>query len=264
MGSFISTLVFQPPSLSYKRAKKIIWLKSKDGIDIPALYLNKKSNTTILFSHGNAEDLGMIYEWLVTLSYEFRVNILAYDYTGYGKAQGNPNEQSCYRNIEAAYAHLTETLHISPENIIFFGRSLGTGPSTYLAHRLSEQGVRIGGLVLQSPMLSMYRVAFNFRYTMRGDMFPNVDRIKDVACPVLVIHGTRDEIVPFWNGEELFLTIPVYWRAAPFWVKGAGHNNIESLESENFFQRFREFLSVWVLNYVPPPQTPGINDDISM
>ena len=198
MGSFISTLVFQPPSVTYKRAKKIIWLKSKDGVDIPVLYIDKKSNTTILFSHGNAEDLGMIYEWLVTLAYEFRVryclvcniryvicvitmcifqvNILAYDYTGYGKAKGTPNEESCYRNIEAAYAHLTETLLHPPENIILyvllfagivgcyvllchvfnlfvidrsFGRSLGTGPSTYLAHQLSEQGVRIGGLVLQ-------------------------------------------------------------------------------------------------------------------
>jgi abhydrolase domain-containing protein 17 len=50
-----------------------------------------------------------------------------------------------------------------------------------------------------------------------------------VACPVLVVHGTRDEIVPFWNGEDLFLAAPVHWRAKPFWVEGAGHNNIETL-----------------------------------
>jgi abhydrolase domain-containing protein 17 len=73
MGSFISTLVFQPPAITYKRAKKIIWLKSKDGVEIPAIYIDKKSNTTILFSHGNAEDLGMVYEWLVTIAYELRV-----------------------------------------------------------------------------------------------------------------------------------------------------------------------------------------------
>ena len=50
----------------------------------------------------------------------FQVNILAYDYTGYGKAKGTPNEESCYRNIEAAYAHLTETLLHPPENIILY------------------------------------------------------------------------------------------------------------------------------------------------
>lgn len=53
----------------------------------------------------------------------------------------------------------------------------------------------------QSPLLSVYRVAFNFRFTLPGDMFPNVDRIRQVRCPVFVIHGTRDEIVPFRNGE---------------------------------------------------------------
>lgn len=76
MGSVISSLLFQPPSISYKRAKKIIWLKSKDGVDIPAIYIDKKSTTTILFSHGNAEDLGRIYEWLVTISCELRVRLL--------------------------------------------------------------------------------------------------------------------------------------------------------------------------------------------
>lgn len=53
--------------------------------------------------------------------------------------------------------------------------------------------------------------------------------IGGVTCPVLVIHGTRDEIVPFWNGEELFMAAPVAWRAKPFWVEGAGHNNIETM-----------------------------------
>jgi len=252
MGALISALVFQPPSLTYARAKKIIWLKSKDGVDIPAIHIDKKAVITILFSHGNAEDLGMVYEWLVALSYELRVNIFAYDYTGYGKAHGTPNEDSCYKNIEAAYSYLTETLLHPPENIIFFGRSLGTGPSTYLAQQLSEQGVRIGGLVLQSPLLSIYRVAFNFRCTLSGDMFPNIDRMGDVSCPVFIIHGTRDEIVPFWNGEELFLSVPVYWRAAPYWVIDAGHNNIEARVSDEFFKQFRSFLSIWVLNYVPP------------
>lgn len=259
MGSFLSSLVFQPPDITYKMSKKIIWLKSKDGIDIPALHLDKKYSTTILFSHGNAEDLGMVYEWIVTLSYELRVNILAYDYTGYGKAKGSPNEDSCYRNIEAAYSYLTEKCLIAPESIVFFGRSLGTGPSTYLAHKLSEQGVRIGGLVLQSPLLSVYRVAFNFRFTMSGDMFPNIDRIVEVACPVFVIHGVRDEIVPFWNGEELFLNIPVYWRAEPFWIRNSGHNNIESSASEELFRRFREFLSIWIMNYLPPTHIAEYN-----
>mmetsp|Transcript_20163 Transcript_20163/g.28962 ORF Transcript_20163/g.28962 Transcript_20163/m.28962 type:complete len:275 (+) Transcript_20163:63-887(+) len=249
MGSTLSSLVFQPPSVTYLNAtKNLIWLDTKSGVKIPAFYINRKCKVTLLFSHGNAEDLGMIYEWFCELSREIQVNVLAYDYEGYGKAPGVPSEKSCYENIEAAYSHLTEKLLIPPENIVLYGRSLGSGPSTYLAHKLSCQGVYLGGLVLQSPVLSIYRVAFNFRFTLPGDMFPNVDRISSVCCPIYVIHGTRDEVVPFWNGEDLFLASPVHCRAKPFWVDGAGHNNIETITRDNgvFYARFKDFLDEWV------------------
>ena len=111
--------------------------------------------------------------------------------------------------------------------------------------------VRLGGLVLQSPLLSVYRVAFNFRFTLPGDMFPNVDRMANVACPVLIIHGTRDEIVPFWNGETLFLETPLCWRARPMWIDGAGHNNIEMSPTEHgtFIDGFRSYLIEWIPDY---------------
>ena len=59
-------------------------------------------------------------------------------------------------------------------------------------------------------------------------MFNNIDRIGDISCPVFIIHGTRDEVVPFWNGENLFLAAPVNLRAKPYWIEGGGHNNLES------------------------------------
>ena len=76
--------------------KHIIWMRTKQEQRIPAFYIDRRSPVTILFSHGNAEDLGMIYEWFCEFSKELQVNIFAYDYEGYGKASGVPNEQSCY------------------------------------------------------------------------------------------------------------------------------------------------------------------------
>ena len=98
--------------------------------------------------------------------------------------------------------------------------------------------------MLQSPLLSIYRVAFNFRFTMPSDLFPNGDRLPSVECPVFVVHGTRDEVVPFWHGQELFLATRVRWRAKPFWVEGAGHNNIELLlrDSGALFKKLGEFV----------------------
>jgi len=252
MGAAVTSLVFQPPEISYAYAKKhIIWLKTKKFVNIPAFYIDRRSNLTVLFSHGNAEDIGMIYEWFCEFTKELNVNLLAYDYEGYGKATGTPSESACYDDIDAAYSFLTTVLHQSPSNIIIYGRSLGSGPSTYLAERLSRENVKIGGLILQSPLLSVYRVAFNFRFTLPGDMFPNVDRIGNIACPLLVIHGTRDEVVPFWNGENLFLAAPAKWRARPVWVDGGGHNNLETLLRENglFLDLIKDFMREWVPSY---------------
>ena len=252
MGSAVSSLLFQPPDVTYVHAKKhIIWLRTKNNANVPAFYIDRHSSTTILFSHGNAEDLGMIYEWFCELTREVQVNLLAYDYEGYGKASGTPSEQACYEDVDAAWTFLTEVLKHKPRNIVLYGRSLGSGPSCYLAERLSRDGVKIGGLILQSPIMSVFRVAFNFRFSLPGDMFCNVDRVSRVSCPVFVIHGTRDEVVPFWNGEGLFLAVPVKLRAKPFWVDGAGHNNLETLTREDglFFAQIIEFLVDWVPTY---------------
>lgn len=76
-------------------------------------------------------------------------------------------------------------------------------------------------------MASIYRVAFSFRYTMPGDIFRNIDVVRDIVSPITIIHGTEDEIVPFSNGEELFDACAKAWRSKPLWVHGASHNNIE-------------------------------------
>lgn len=231
MGSQISSLVFQPPEVTYSAAKKhLVWLRTRNDVSIPGFYIDRKAKVTMLFSHGNAEDLGMIYEWFCEFSKELNVNLLAYDYEGYGKATGTPTEQACYDDIDAAYNYLTQEKNIIPSDIILYGRSLGSGPSCYLAERLQRDGISVGGLILQSPFLSVFRVAFNFRFTLPWDMFPNVDRIAYIECPIFVIHGTRDEVVPFWNGEGLFFAAQVKWRAKPYWVEGCGHNNVETTD----------------------------------
>lgn len=109
-----------------------------------------------------------------------------------------------------------------------YGRSLGSGPTTHIAVQQSRAEQPVAGVILQSPVLSMFRVVFNFRFTMPGDLFCNVDVIDQVESPVTIIHGTRDEVVPFWHGEGLFERCRQEWRCRPLWVADAGHNNIEA------------------------------------
>lgn len=244
----VTDLVFQPPSSTFIQAHKHFWLQTKTGSRIPAFYIDRNAHLTILFSHGNAEDLGMIYDWFYDFSRQLNVNVLAYDYTGYGKSSGGKvSEENCYADIEAAYDHLIEARNMTTNQIILYGRSLGSGPSCHLARKLSKVGKSLGGIILQSPLMSAYRVALNFRFTLPGDMFANIDKISEVKCPVFIIHGTRDEIVPFWHGQELFLACQIKWRAKPFWVTGGGHNNIEAIlrEDGSFFEKINEFLDEW-------------------
>jgi fermentation-respiration switch protein FrsA (DUF1100 family) len=83
---------------------------------------------------------------------------------------------------------------------------------------------------------------------MVGDRFPNVDYAPYIACPVFIVHGTQDEVVPFWHGQELFIALPQPWRAKPFWVEGAGHNNIEAMlrPTGAFVSKLIEFLDLHI------------------
>ena len=249
MGDLISSLLFQPPPPTYLHPSRHFWITTSTQTRIPAFFIEgPNATTTILFSHGNAEDLGMIYDWFNDLARVLRVNILAYDYTGYGKSHGTPTEPQCYNDIDAAYHHLTHVRNIPPEQIVLYGRSLGSGPSCYLAAKTARSGRSVAGVILQSPLLSAFRVAFNFRFTVPGDRFPNLHYAPYIACPVFIVHGTQDEVVPFWHGEELFLSVRSKWRAKPFWVEGAGHNNIEALlrPSGALLDKLIEFLDLHV------------------
>jgi len=176
MGDMISSLLFQPPPPTYLHPSRHFWLNTETGSRIPAFFIERPSaQITILFSHGNAEDLGMIYDWFNDLARVLRVNIMAYDYTGYGKSTGTPHEEKCYADIEAAFRYLLEVRRLQPEQIVLYGRSLGSGPSCYLASKSALEGRSVAGVILQSPLCSAYRVAFNFRFTMVGDKFPNID-----------------------------------------------------------------------------------------
>ena len=123
-----------------------------------------------------------------------------YEYTGYGESNGKiPIDRSLYEDIETVYIYLTENLNIDPNTIILFGRSIGSGPSCFLAEKYP-----VAGLILHSALMSALRVVFNLRWTLPFDKFPNIDRIPNIDCPIFVIHGRRDEIVPFYHAVELF------------------------------------------------------------
>mmetsp|Transcript_31829 Transcript_31829/g.46899 ORF Transcript_31829/g.46899 Transcript_31829/m.46899 type:complete len:324 (+) Transcript_31829:276-1247(+) len=252
MGDVVSSLLFQPPPPTPVRESKLIWFETKIGTRIPAFFMEHKSRPkqTIIYSHANAEDLGSVYPWVKFLCKSLQVNVLAYDYSGYGlsRTDAPPSEENCYADIDAAYQYLTEVRQIKSSNIILYGRSLGSGPSCYLASRTSDEGSPVGGLILHAPFLSVFRVVLESGCTLYGDKFPNVDFAPGIRCPVLIIHGTLDKIVPIRHGENLLLAVAEEFRAKPLFIEGMGHNHVNSRLRPLFVERVTDYLDAHVRN----------------
>ena len=230
---FADRVIFQPSAPSYQDGESILKIPVGGHLAISALHLlNPGADYTILYSHGDAEDLGNIQGRLARYR-ERGFSIIAYDYQGYGTSPGRPSEKAACADIEAVYDHLVGRARVRPERIIVYGRSLGGGPSVDLAARRP-----VAGLVLESTFVSIFRVMAKVPL-FPFDKFENIRKIEKVGCPVFVIHGKRDEIVPFWHGERLYRQARE--PKMRLWVEGADHNNLVQVAAEEYWQGLERF-----------------------
>jgi fermentation-respiration switch protein FrsA (DUF1100 family) len=226
-------VIFQPHPSSYRDSAEIVKLTTQSGRRISALYFgNGRAHFTLLVSHGNAEDLGDDRFWLEDLR-SMGFSVLAYDYEGYGTSEGKPSEQTAYEDENAAYDYLTNTLRVQPDNIIIFGRSVGSGPAVHIAARRPA-----AGLILQSSFLSAFRVLTRIPL-LPFDKFPNYKDIRHVHCPVLIIHGQSDTVIGSWHGKKLYDLANEPKKYFP--VNGADHNDLEIVAKEAYGQALQEF-----------------------
>lgn len=230
---FVDSVIFQPQTSSYRDNAEILKLQTPNGEKISAkFYENESATHTILFAHGNAEDIGD----LDSLLEAFRENgfaVLAFDYRGYGTSEGKPTEQNAYEDTETAYNYLTNELKVAPEKIIFHGRSLGGAVMVDLAARKN-----CGGLIAESTFVSAFRVLTKYKI-IPFDKFQNLDKIKSIKCPALFIHGRKDKIIAVWHGEKLFAEAnqPKF----SLWITEADHNNIFERGGKTYLKSIRDF-----------------------
>lgn len=191
--------------------------------------------------------------------YSLNVVTNLYPFPIYYYSLGDPSEDYCFADISAAYSYLTSVLQIPPSSIILYGRSLGSGPSCFLAARTAEEGNAVGGLILHAPFLSVYRIVLESGCTLPGDRFPNVDFAPSIRSPVLFIHGTKDSIVPFNHSERLLETVIEPYRAEPVFIKGMGHNNVHASVRPLFIDRLRKYLDRHVMPNVRGASNRGGN-----
>ncbi|MEO0796443.1 MAG: alpha/beta hydrolase [Verrucomicrobiota bacterium] len=230
---FANRMIFPAPEPSYTDSKEYVKLPLRSGKEITTLYLeNPDAEFTILYSHGNGEDLGTIRPFLEDLRRR-GFSVMAYDYPGYGTSEGRPTEQSCLEAIAAVFSYLVVLRDVEPDKIILFGRSLGGGPTIALASKKV-----VAGVITDGTYSSTFRVVTK-RKLLPWDVFDNLAVIDEINCPILIMHGTEDGTVPFAHAEDLFEKAkdPKY----KLFIEGANHNNLVELAGSRYWDAIESF-----------------------
>lgn len=215
-----------------------VWLQSADGVRLHTWWISSPgSPIATLFLHGNGGNLTHRIAHLQAIR-DAGSSVLILDYRGYGRSQGRPSETGLYRDAHAAYLHLRKAGY-PPSRIVLHGESLGCAVAVELASREP-----CAGMILEAPFTSAADVArrvLPFLGPLAARGFDSRRRIASFRRPLLVIHGTRDEVIPFELGQRLFKSAPgPKW----FWVlKGAGHNDILETAGLRYVERLKEFYA---------------------
>ncbi|GAX18563.1 hypothetical protein FisN_10Hh236 [Fistulifera solaris] len=199
----------------------------------------------IIYSHGNATDIGAMFPLQIVMAHSLDCDVLVYDYSGYGESGGVPEEASTYRDIDAVYEYICrEVVNQRTEKIILYGQSVGSGPCCYLAAKVAKQKKALGGMILHSPFTSGMRVLTPSRLLACLDIYPNIDRIKKIRCPCMLIHGYLDQEVDISHGQDLHKAVPDEYKRDPWWVADRGHNDITDGPGKlaEYIRRLRGFL----------------------
>lgn len=226
-------MLFPRPPVKYEMTSDYLQLTTPDGVKLAARYWpNPAAKYTLLYLHGNYEDLGRLAEYMpefVAAGYA----VFALDYRRYGRSEGVPTEANTCADAALAYEYLRGKLGVPADRIVIFGYSLGAGPGIELAlHRPAA------GLVVQGAFVSAYRVMTRIPL-FPGDKFVNIAKVPHLKLPVLVIHGLADSTVPPWHGQALYdaITAP----KAKLFVESGPHAGLGDFTGPRYWAELRRF-----------------------
>lgn len=243
------------PKGAYDQASSIpnlrdCWTTAEDGVKIHGWFAPAESaKATLVISHGNAGNLSHRYLLMRSLL-RHKFNVLMYDYRGYGRSEGTPDEEGIYKDGRAFFDYASTLREVDPKKIILWGTSLGGAAATDVATKRPA-----AGLILESTFTSgkdVARIFYPFLPvgTFMRSNFNTIEKIKTVHLPLLIMHGNLDEILPFGLGRQLFAAAndPKEF----YEIIGARHNDTFFVGGEEYFERIDRFVSA----LQPPPVPP--------
>ena len=223
-----------------------VTFRTEDGLNLHGWFVpGKKSSPdedlhTLLWFHGNAGNINHRLGNIKMLHERVPVNVFIIDYRQYGRSEGKISEKGTYIDARAALAHLHSRKEINQEKIIFFGRSLGSAVAVELA--LKE---KCRALILETPFTSILEMGKKLYPFLPVSLllktkYDSLSKIRNIKVPILIMHGDKDDLVPFEHGKRLYdmANEPKEFYTIP----GAGHNDTHIVGGDEYFDVIRNFV----------------------
>jgi fermentation-respiration switch protein FrsA (DUF1100 family) len=226
--------------------------QTEDGESLHGWWISSETRPAlahVLHMHGNAGNIShRIFE--ARLLAAAGLDVFLFDYRGYGRSSGRPSEEGTYRDARAARQALARQEGVAAERLIYLGESLGGAVAVHEALESPPLG-----LVLRSTFTSVRALAkLHYPVVPRAlvpDAYPSLERVARLRCPVLVVHGERDDIAPFSQGEALFAAAPEPKRFHR--VPRADHNDLVVTAPDEYSR----IIAGWVKALPRPPLDAG-------
>lgn len=213
---FESASVYHPNPMAgpdpgaYGMAFEPVALEGLDGVRLRAWFIRGSGPVTVLYSGGNGESAAAILasaHWRRMIA-DLGVSILVWDYPGYGASGGRPSEQGLYAGARAALQYLRGRPDVDPSRILLWGHSLGSAVAAEVA-----AGEQVAGLILQAPLASVLEMGRDLlgplwhvarrMPALPAQRYESLAKLSRVRAPVLILHGTADEVIPVRHGRLL-------------------------------------------------------------
>jgi len=209
-SSIVENIIFRPTKLDqfyiFKFSKPFeeFYVETESGIQINVIKFSAENpKGSILYFHGNKDNLIRWGEIASQLT-EYEYDIYVFDYRGYGKSSGSPLQAGILKDSEVIFEKISQKF--PDEHWIFYGRSLGTGIAAYLSSKYNPKG-----LILESPYYSMEELIthyyFPYPWYDQKITFSSHSYLKNSTFPVLILHGTADQVIPLKEGQKLYSTL---------------------------------------------------------
>ena len=243
--SITNSLAFHPDTVNTIPRDELpanvqeLFIETSDQETLQSYFIpSPDSNQLLIYFHGNGGNISQRLDDLLQLN-KFKLNVLGISYRGYGTSTGSPSESGVYSDGQSALVYATKHLKFAPNNIFILGRSIGSTVAINTA-----QNKTLAGLILVTPLTSgadqARAMGMGSVASIAGSSFNNIAKAPKIICPVLLVHGSHDSVIPLSMGQKIYQAIQSPKQMII--IEGADHNDLSREFAGHYWPPIYKFI----------------------